>query len=73
MKYLYLFIISLGFSATLIGQNTALDTISVDDKYREDQFYVAITYNLLGNKPNDVSQNGFSSGFHIGFIRDMPI
>ena len=73
MKYLYFLFVNLGFSAILFGQNAALDTISVDDKYREDQFYVAITYNLLGNKPNDVSQNGFSSGFHIGFIRDMPI
>lgn len=41
--------------------------------YREDQFYVSVTYNLLNNRPKDVSQNGFSSGFHFGFIRDMPI
>nr|WP_321221608.1 porin family protein [uncultured Psychroserpens sp.] len=45
----------------------------VDDNYREDQFYVSVTYNLLGNKPDGVSQNGFSSGFHFGFIRDMPL
>ena len=41
--------------------------------YREDQFYASITYNLLNEKPSDVSQSGFSSGFHFGFIRDMPI
>lgn len=41
--------------------------------YREDQFYVSITYNLLNLKPSNVNQNGFSSGFHFGFIRDMPI
>ncbi|MFT5846861.1 MAG: hypothetical protein ACJARX_000652 [Psychroserpens sp.] len=45
----------------------------VDNDYREDQFYVSVTYNLLGNKPDNVSQNGFSSGFHFGFIRDMPL
>lgn len=45
----------------------------VDTKYREDQFYLAITYNLLGNKPDGVSQSGFSSGFHFGFIRDFPV
>ncbi|MBR9844745.1 MAG: PorT family protein [Algicola sp.] len=45
----------------------------VDHKYREDQFYVSVTYNLLGNKPDGVSQSGFSSGYHFGFIRDMPI
>ena len=50
------------------------DSITViDEKYREDQFYVSVTYNLLGNKPDGVSQNGFSSGFHFGFIRDMPL
>lgn len=54
-------------------QTTLLDTTIVDDKYREDQFYVSVTYNLLGNKPQGVSQNGFSGGFHVGFIRDMPI
>lgn len=41
--------------------------------YREDQFYVSVTYNLLNNKTDDISQTGFSSGFHFGFIRDMPI
>ena len=52
---------------------------SEDDKtllyknYREDQFYFSVTYNLLNLKPNSVSQSGFSSGFHAGFIRDMPI
>jgi hypothetical protein len=48
-------------------------TVIVDNKYREDQFYLSVTYNLLGNKPNGVSQSGFSSGYHLGFIRDMPI
>lgn len=41
--------------------------------YREDQFYISVTYNLLNEKPANVSQSGFSSGFHLGFIRDMPI
>ncbi|MDG5490783.1 porin family protein [Psychroserpens sp. SPM9] len=50
------------------------DSIAVvDHQYKEDQFYLAITYNLLGQKPDGVSQNGFSSGFHLGFIKDMPI
>ncbi len=53
--------------------NTSVDTSFVDTKYREDQFYFAVTYNLLANKPNGMSQSGFSSGFQLGFIRDMPI
>lgn len=47
--------------------------ITLDLRYREDQFYFGITYNLLGKIPDNVSQNGFSSGFQIGFVRDMPI
>lgn len=47
--------------------------IAVDSLYREDQFYIAATYNRLLNKPAGVSQNKFSSGFTGGFLRDMPI
>lgn len=50
------------------------DTLQiVDTDYREDQFYASLTYNLLVNKPNNLTQRGFSSGYHLGFIRDMPI
>lgn len=61
------------FSTLMFGQTSATDTTSVDNKYREDQFYISVTYNLFGKKPEVISQSGFSSGFHIGFIRDMPI
>jgi hypothetical protein len=47
--------------------------VVVDSLYREDQFYVGFTYNSLFNKPNEISQNKFSSGFMGGFLRDMPI
>lgn len=45
----------------------------VDSLYKEDQFYAGVTYNLTGNKPQNLSQSGFSLGFHLGFIKDMPI
>ncbi|MEW7277684.1 porin family protein [Aquimarina sp. 2201CG1-2-11] len=45
----------------------------IDALYREDQFYAGVTFNLLLNKPADISQSGFSGGLHLGFIRDMPI
>ncbi len=69
------------FIAVLTLQSTSaqdnarveVDTSFSDPKYREDQFYLSITYNLLGNKANQISQTGFSSGFHAGYIRDMPI
>lgn len=44
-----------------------------DPKYREDQFYLALTYDFMENKPAGMSQQGLSSGVHLGVIRDMPI
>lgn len=82
MKHAVIVILVLIFSSFCFGQqdiheqeidSVSTDTISLYKKYREDQFYVAVTYNLLANKPDGVSQSGFSSGFHFGFIRDMPI
>lgn len=45
----------------------------IDSLYREDQFYVGVTFNLLSNGPRDFSQNGLSAGLQAGFIRDFPI
>ena len=61
-------------SAICNAQEKAMPSDSlVDTKYREDQFYIAVTFNLLVNQPEGMNQNGFSGGFHAGFIRDMPI
>lgn len=63
-------------SLSLFGFSQNDDNSDKEDlykNYREDQFYISVTYNLLSAKPNDVNQNGFSTGFHFGFIRDMPI
>ena len=45
----------------------------VDSLYREDQFYIGITYNLLLNTPPGVRSRGLSGGIQGGFLRDMPI
>ncbi len=55
------------------SQEEILVEQEVDSLYKEDQFYLGVTYNLLVNRPEDVSQSGFSSGFHLGYIKDMPI
>lgn len=54
---------------------TTQDTVivKVDSLYREDQFYFAITYNTLINKPYGLSQSKFSLGLSAGFLRDMPV
>lgn len=47
--------------------------VELDSLYREDQIYIGVTYNALINLPTGVSQNSFSTGFHLGVIRDFPI
>ena len=69
-----LFIFLLLITSSCFSQEEkVVDSTKIDTRYREDQFYVSVTYNLLNNKPSGMSQSGFSSGFHLGFIRDMPI
>ena len=46
---------------------------AVDSLYREDQFYLNITYNALQKRPEGINQNKLSPGFAFGFLRDMPI
>ncbi|HET8837987.1 MAG TPA: porin family protein [Flavobacteriaceae bacterium] len=45
----------------------------IDSLYREDQFYLGFTFNLLNTLPENITQSGFSGGLHLGFMRDMPI
>lgn len=47
--------------------------VKIDSLYREDQFYIAVTYNLLMQGPAGLKQDKFSSGISFGFLRDMPI
>ena len=76
MKRLFVFIMCYLPVLVSSAQETEVDSdksIVIDSLYREDQFYVGVTYNLLFNKPKDFSQSGFSGGLHLGFIRDMPV
>lgn len=73
-KQSIILLLNLFICISIYGQETVeTDSIVVDNKYREDQFYLGITFNLLTNKPSTLEQNGFSGGLHLGFIRDMPI
>ena len=45
----------------------------VDDNYLEDQFYLGVTYNLLLNKPTDITQRNLSYGIMGGIIKDIPL
>jgi len=71
MRVVLIFILTILSCQSILGQENPI--IEGDNLYREDQFYFGVTYNLIGKLPQGMSQNGFSSGFHLGFIRDMPI
>ncbi len=71
MRLILLVLVCLLEAQVVFGQEEK--ATSLDSLYKEDQFYIGVTYNLLANMPKDMSQNGFSSGFHLGFIKDMPI
>jgi hypothetical protein len=61
-----LFILNFGFSQTETKP-------VVDSLFREDQFYVSISYNVLQKTPENFSQYSFSTGLSAGFLRDFPI
>ncbi len=77
MRFFIIFVFCCISLTASYGQENDAISIStdsiVDSRYREDQFYLGVTFNLLINKPANMEQNGFSGGFHAGFIRDMPI
>ena len=58
--FLFLSVLNV-FSQENAPTENALE-IKVDSLYREDQFYFAITYNTLVDKPSGLSQRKFSSG-----------
>jgi hypothetical protein len=71
----FLISISLFLSLFGIAQNNLLDKHfkEVDSLYREDQFYIGLGINILGDMPDGMRQSGLSGGFFLGYIRDMPI
>ena len=70
---IYLFIITFFTTLPFFGQEKEINFDAVDSLYREDQFYVNITYNALRNRPKDINQNKLSTGIAFGFLRDMPV
>lgn len=48
------------------------ESVFIDEKYFEDQFYIGIQYSSLISNYG-VSNNGIPYGFEVGFIKDIPI
>lgn len=71
MRFLLNSFILLSFYS--VFSQVAPDFEAVDSLYREDQFYLGVTYNTLLKRPSGISQNKFTPSFSIGVLRDMPI
>ena len=75
--FIITFFTTLGIFAQENGiKNEVKDEINfdaIDSLYREDQFYLNITYNALQRRPSDINQNKLSPGIAFGFLRDMPV
>ena len=72
LKYILLFTLLNTFFVLHAQEEQELTQV-VDSLYREDQLYLGVSFNLLGEKPSNVIQNRFSGSLQGGFIRDMPI
>jgi|TARA_R100000479_G_scaffold43446_1_gene19851 hypothetical protein len=67
-----LFLVGLLYAFPSFSQQVENDTI-IDTKYREDQFYIGLNYNIISNVPSGVNTRGLSGGIQLGYFRDMPI
>lgn len=63
----------IGFILLSITNIFGQDSLLVGQKYYEDQIYIGLTYNILTHKPQSLQQKGISTGFHLGFIKDIPL
>lgn len=70
------FISSFSFAQELGGIDeltSKKDSVTLDYKYREDQFYFGISHTLMQGKPVGFKGNSVSLGMDVGFLRDFPI
>lgn len=51
----------------------SLTNQNIDALYREDQIYLGVNVNFLNTRPKGVVTESLFGGFHLGFLRDMPI
>lgn len=72
-KIVAFIIICVSHQITIAQEAEYLQVDLVDSLYREDQFFLGFSYNLMLNVPQDVSLAAFSGGMELGFIRDMPL
>jgi hypothetical protein len=77
MKHFLFFYLVITSCQLISGQNQivtdSINNTEIDKLYKEDQFYIGITYLLLNDLHKDMSQHGFSTGLSFGYIKDIPL
>lgn len=63
----------IGFLIFISNAFAQKDSLSIGDRYLEDQLYFGLTYNQLFNQPSLVSASGFSFGINMGYLKDIPL
>ncbi|SDQ25118.1 porin family protein [Flagellimonas zhangzhouensis] len=70
LKYLFIFcFLGVGFTAYAQVEQ---DSVQLDTRYLEDQFYFGVGYNILMNRPDGVVQRNLSYNLQAGFMKDIP-
>ena len=62
-------IVILGIMPVVYAQR---DSLSLGERYLEDQIYLNISYNVMNNQPASISASGLSYGVSLGYLRDIP-
>lgn len=73
LHFFLFFSILPAFSQERADDETVSKKVKIDSLYREDQFYFSFSLNTLQKYPSGLSQQKFSPGFSLGFLRDMPV
>ncbi|KAB1070617.1 PorT family protein [Tamlana haliotis] len=71
MRFTFFILFLLGAVPVCFAQDVPVTEI--DSLYKEDHFYAGLTYNFISQRPEGLSQNGFSWGINAGYIKDIPI
>jgi len=72
-KYQYIVNLLFVFLSYICVAQDSIPSIEEDHRYREDQFYMGVSYNLISSAPSGVKLKGVSGGIQLGYLRDMPI
>ncbi|MFT5959368.1 MAG: hypothetical protein ACI8VJ_001126, partial [Polaribacter sp.] len=47
------------------------DSLSIGDRYAEDQLYFSVSYSQFFKQPSTITKSNFSYGLSVGFMKDI--